>query len=213
MATSVRLLTRKNSLLPAPSVILNHCLNLSLQPNFVDMYGLFTTTHTFPLFWTPPSMVWCFATPLEQICLEQDKYGFHLPEKVAKSWKTLEQSCCQATSVLHSSFEHYHTKLSLTCLVPIKPSEFSYFMVHSFEEKARSAISESLDGFVILFAYLSFCIAICKLFCLSERTNFILNGFKSYQILQLLILPLDHSVLARLSTLLNARGFILSLFC
>ena len=104
-----------------------------------------------------------FSTPLEQIRLKQDKYGFHLPEKVAKSWKTLKQSCCQAASVLCSLFERYHPKLSLTCLVPIKPSEFGYFTVHSSEEKACSVISESLDGFVILFAYLSFCIAICRL--------------------------------------------------
>ena len=103
-----------------------------------------------------------FATPPEQIHLEQSKYGFHLPESIAKSWKTLEQSCHQAASILRSTFERYHPKVSLTCIIPTKPSKFSYFIVHSSKEIARSAISQSLDAFMVLFAYLSFCIAICK---------------------------------------------------
>jgi hypothetical protein len=50
----------------------------------------------------------------------------------------------------------------LNCSIPPKPSEFGYFVAHTFEEKARSALSESLDAFVHLFAYVSFCIAICR---------------------------------------------------
>ena len=103
-----------------------------------------------------------FATPPEQIHLEQSKYGFHLPESIAKSWKTLKQSCRQAASILRSTFERYHSKVSLTCITPTKPSEFGYFTVHSSKEIACSAISQSLDTFVVLFIYLAFCIAICK---------------------------------------------------
>jgi hypothetical protein len=102
------------------------------------------------------------ATPPGQILLENDHNGFHLPQKVAKSWKTLEQACRQICSVLHDSFCKERPKVNLLHSAPAKPSDFGYFSTHPSEEIARSAISKSLDAFVILFAYVSFCIAICR---------------------------------------------------
>jgi hypothetical protein len=102
------------------------------------------------------------ATPPEQIHIEKDSYGFHLPDVVAKSWKTLEQSCRAAAEALRSYFTHFHPKISLVCVTPNKPSEFGYFVAHSSEYEARSALSKSLDAFVILFAYLSFLIALAR---------------------------------------------------
>jgi hypothetical protein len=103
-----------------------------------------------------------FATPPEDTPLEKDKYGYHLPVDVARSWKTLEQSCRQVATVLRSAFERNNPKVILNCSIPLKPSEFGYFVAHTSEEKARSALSESLDAFVLLFAYVSFCIAISR---------------------------------------------------
>jgi hypothetical protein len=102
------------------------------------------------------------ATPPERIHLENDHHGFHLPQKVAKSWKTLEQTCRQIGSVLHNSFCQDRPKVNLILSPPDKPSDFGYFNTHPSEEIARSAISKSLDAFVILFAYVSFCIAIYR---------------------------------------------------
>jgi hypothetical protein len=36
-------------------------------------------------------MTSCFATPPEEIALEEDKYGFHLPEGLDNLWKTFEK--------------------------------------------------------------------------------------------------------------------------
>ena len=89
-----------------------------------------------------------------------DHNGFHLPSKVVKSWKTLEQCCCHISSVLYTTFRWDRPKVIVMHIPPPKPSEFSYFNAHPSEEIARSAISKSLDAFVILFAFVSFCIAI-----------------------------------------------------
>jgi hypothetical protein len=50
----------------------------------------------------------------------------------------------------------------LKCSAPPNPSQFGYFNAHSTENKARFALSQSLDCFVLLFAYVSFCNAICR---------------------------------------------------
>ena len=102
------------------------------------------------------------ATPPEQIPLEKGKSGYHLPHDVGKSWKTLEKTLREIGSILHSSFRQDHPKINLSYIPPRKPSEFGYFDVHPSEEIARSALSKSLDAFVILFAHVSFCIAICR---------------------------------------------------
>jgi hypothetical protein len=99
------------------------------------------------------------ATSPELIPLEDGKYGHQLPQDVAKSWKRLEQSCCQIATVLRSSFERDYPQISLDCPVPPSPSKFGYAKGYSTERKARLALSESVDAFVLLFAYVSFCIA------------------------------------------------------
>jgi hypothetical protein len=103
-----------------------------------------------------------FATPIELIPLEHDKHGHHLPSEVAKSWKTLEHVCRNITEILCKSFTRDHPKIFLNCSAPPLPSKFGYFDAHSTEKKARSALSKSIDAFVLLFAYVSFCIAICR---------------------------------------------------
>jgi hypothetical protein len=99
------------------------------------------------------------STPAEQIPLDKD---FNLPEDVSRSWKTLDQSCCQIVTVLRVLFKQDHPKVLFTCLAPPKPSQFGYSKDHRNEERARYALSQSLDAFVLLFAYISFCIAICR---------------------------------------------------
>ena len=108
------------------------------------------------------SMTSCLANPPEQIPLEHDESGFHLSANVAESWNTLEQTCYEIAVVLRSSFQKAHRKVYLTCSIPTNPSQFGYLTTHTTEEKARSALSESLDAFVVLLAYVSFCIAICR---------------------------------------------------
>ena len=103
-----------------------------------------------------------FTTPPELIPLVEDKYGYNLPQDVADSWKTFEVSCSQIATVLHTSFEQDHPRISLNCPVPPTPSQFGYSKAHSTKKKAWSALSESFDAFVLLFAYVSFCIAICR---------------------------------------------------
>jgi hypothetical protein len=104
----------------------------------------------------------CFATPPELLPLEDDKYGFHLPSDVAESWKGVETSCFHIASVLCSSYKKLHPKVGWNFPIPPRPSNFGYFKAHSNEKKARFALSESLDAFVILLAYFSFSIAICR---------------------------------------------------
>jgi hypothetical protein len=103
-----------------------------------------------------------FATPPELIPLENDKYGYHLPQDVSKSWKSLEITCSQIATLLCTSFKRDYPQIDLNCSVPPNPSRFGYLKAHSTEKKARSALSESLDAFVLLFAYVSFLIAMCR---------------------------------------------------
>ena len=124
-----------------------------------------------------------FATPLEQIPLVDGKHGYQLPEDVAKSWKTLKQSCCQVTFVLRSLYEVCHPKGSLNCLMPPNPSQFGYLKGYPTEKKAHCALSESIDTFVLLFAYVSFCIAICR--CKEDPDTVDLSLSKQWMIMNL----------------------------
>ena len=96
--------------------------------------------------------------------LDEDVFGFHLPQDVSKSWKTLEQYCLQITTVLSAFFQAGHPKVSVICPAPPNPSQFGYSKCHRTKEEARLALStsESLDAFVLLFACVSLYIAICK---------------------------------------------------
>jgi hypothetical protein len=103
-----------------------------------------------------------FATPPEEIPIDKDFNGYHLPEDVSKSWKTLEQTCHQIIVVLSALFEELHPKTLFSCAAPPKPSHFGYSKEYRTESKARLALSDSVDTFVLLFAYVSFYIAICR---------------------------------------------------
>ena len=102
------------------------------------------------------------STSAEQIALDKDFDGYHLPKDVSKSWKTLEQSCRQIITVLSALFKQDYPQILFTCSAPPNPSHFGYSKDHRTESKARHAISQSLDAFVLLFAYVSFSIAICR---------------------------------------------------
>ena len=148
----IRLLINKKRLLPFPSVILNRYLTMPHQLNSV--YGHLTTAHTFRLYLSHSVVTSRFATPWADPPRGR--------QDVAKSWKILEQSCRQIATVLRTSFEQDYPKVFLNWSVPPNPSQFGYLKVHSTEKKARFASSESLDSFVLLFAYISFRIAICR---------------------------------------------------
>ena len=112
-----------------------------------------------------------FATPPELIGLENAKSGYCLPEDVFKSWKDFETSCLQTAAVLRTSFERNNPKNFLVCSIPT-PYQFGYSKAYSTEKKARFALSESLDAFVLLLAYVSFCIAICRAKDDPDRVSF-----------------------------------------
>ena len=101
------------------------------------------------------------STPPEQVSLDEDAFGFHLPQDISKSWKTLEQSCLQIIKVLRDFFKTEHPKVFIVCSDP-NPSQYGYSKCHRTKAKARQAISNSLDAFVLLFACVSFHIAICR---------------------------------------------------
>jgi len=103
-----------------------------------------------------------FAINPELIALEEDACGFHLPDDVIKSWKTCEKICFQIATVLRTLFQQDHPKSSLDCSDPPSPLKFGYSKTYTKERKARLAISESIDSFVLLFSYVSFCIAMCR---------------------------------------------------
>jgi hypothetical protein len=94
--------------------------------------------------------------------LVEDRYGYHLPENAQRSWKTLEQSCIQIITVLRLFFNKKNPKIVFSCSAPLNPSDFGYCKSYQTEAKARYALSQSLDAFVLLFAYVSFCIALCR---------------------------------------------------
>ena len=64
--------------------------------------------------------------------------------------------------VLCDFFVMEHPKVFIICSDPPNPSKFGYSKCHRTEEKARLALYTSLDAFVLLFACVSFYIAICR---------------------------------------------------
>jgi hypothetical protein len=99
-----------------------------LQANYVDVYGHIANLHTFLSYFSRPSMVrWLLVLqppPRISIPLDKDFNGYHLPEDVSKSWKTLEQSCRQSITVLRALFEedHHPNPPSVVQLHPIPRS-------------------------------------------------------------------------------------------
>lgn len=85
-----------------------------------------------------------FATSPDLIKIEHDHAGRRLPRAIAKTWKTLEQACHLAGEALSEQFAKCNPQAASSCLESTKLSHFGYFSAHSEEEKARSALSESL---------------------------------------------------------------------
>ena len=69
-------------------------------------------------------------------------------------------SCLRLIAVLSDIFKKQHAKTLFTCIVP-QPTLFGYFKCYRNREKACTALSHSLDAFALLFARVSFYIAIC----------------------------------------------------
>ena len=98
MITVICLLISKNGLLPSPSVIPNRWLTMSLQPNCVNVYGHFTTPHTFPLYLSHPSMMRWLSLDLKQMPITTlddlyDYYDFSLNEsRTTDSWTCLRST-------------------------------------------------------------------------------------------------------------------------
>ena len=151
-----------------PTISIRHSEPLPSDASPSEVRGRVWALQHFPylpfLLYSPfqGAMTSRFATPPEEIALEEDGYGFHLPDALAKSWKTFEESCCQALTVLRSLFQLDHPKTPLHCSEPLRPSKFGYMKGYPKETKARLALSASIDAFVLLFAYVSFMIAMCR---------------------------------------------------
>ena len=116
----------------------------------------------FRLFSSPfcGAMTSLLSTPPEQISLDEDVYGLHLPQDVSKSWRALEMSCLRLIAVLRDTFKKQHPDTPFTCVVP-EPTFFGYSKCYRNGGKARTALSHSIDAFALLFACVSFYIAIC----------------------------------------------------
>jgi hypothetical protein len=70
-----------------------------------------------------------FAIPLEQITLDLDGVGYHLPEdafEVLENSGTILPSDHLCPSAL---FEEDHPKTSVVCLAPPNPSQFGYSII------------------------------------------------------------------------------------
>jgi hypothetical protein len=80
------------------------------------------------------ALPWCddFSSrnPPELIPLEDDKYGYHLPRDVSKSWISLELTCSQIATLLRTSFEWDYPQIVFNCSVPPTPSQFGYLKAH-----------------------------------------------------------------------------------
>ena len=142
----------------------------------------------------------------------------------------MEITCSQIATLLCTSFEWDYPQIDLNCSVPPNPSQFGYLKVHSTEKKAHSALSESLDAFMLLFAYVSFLIAMCRVPSDPAPTSLLTSTHSKWlqdlsagnnihpEWLQLLAdspIPdlLLHSVLAQLSMSPDVHGLNWSLVC
>ena len=177
--------------------------------NFVDVFGLFTTTHTSPLCFSHPSVVrWLLVCqpPPELISLDEDGYGFHLPQGDSKSWKTLEQSCLQIIAVLHDFFKTEHPKAFIACSVP-KASLFGYSKCHRTKEEA---LSTSLDAFLLLFACVSWIVFYCQCLPWLRHAKQRLFGYHRFVLLQVWSSSWTSRLLLVFDTASVSRSFLLS---
>jgi len=103
------------------------------------------------------------AGSVEDMRLDHDRHGWHLPRETTKSWKQLEHTLRHIAKQLkewfHASSPYFPFFLVIE---PQLPSKFGYFTTHSTEDAARSGLRSSLDSFSVYIAYVSFLAALCQ---------------------------------------------------
>jgi hypothetical protein len=94
--------------------------------------------------------------------LIHDSAGWHLPSHIAKDWKILEQSFRLTGDGLLRFLQNQFPHLECIWTIPEKPSAYGYFTAHDSEFKAFTAVKDSIRGFVLYSAYLSFLIGLFR---------------------------------------------------
>jgi len=110
--------------------------------------------------------------PLVLICSSSTGL-WHLPTDTAKSWKGFEHSIRLVAEKLQLHFTAENPNIPIIWEIPAKPSLHGYFISHATREAATLAINNSVDGFVVYTAYISFLIALCQF----TATTSIWHGF------------------------------------
>ena len=87
---------------------------------------------------------------------------WHLPKDTAKSWKLFEHLIRLVAEKLQLYFTTENPNIPVIWEAPAKPSLYGYFFPHATLEATTVAINNSIDGFVVYTAYISFLIALCK---------------------------------------------------
>jgi len=87
---------------------------------------------------------------------------WHLPKDTAKSWKLFEHSVRLVAEKLQLYFTTQNPGIPIIWEAPAKPSLYGYFIPHPTREVATEAINDSIDGFIVYTAYISFLIALCQ---------------------------------------------------
>jgi hypothetical protein len=87
---------------------------------------------------------------------------WHLPKVTGKSWKVFEHSIRLVAEKLQRHFIDENPNIPVIWETPAKPSLYGYFISHATREAATLAIYDSIDGFIVYTAYISFLIALCE---------------------------------------------------
>ncbi|KAJ3504452.1 hypothetical protein NLJ89_g7927 [Agrocybe chaxingu] len=135
-----------------------------------------------------PYLTFMLKEPLAGLAMHQfsscpnvteGRSGWHLPWSTAKAWKHVDH-CLRATVYTLSSYlKLRHPQIDRIWDEPLKPSSYGYFDAHPSESEARCRIADSIDGFVVYMAYLSFLIC---LGCFVGTSRSAVELFKAAQI-------------------------------
>ena len=105
----------------------------------------------------------CFSPFDPSVLIHSPSTGlWHLPKDTAKSWKLFEHLIRLIAEKLQLHFTTENPNIPVIWEVPAKPSLYGYFTSHATLDAATVAINNSIDGFIIYTAYISFLIALCQ---------------------------------------------------
>jgi hypothetical protein len=152
--------------LPSPIPSFN---NLHPEPSIKDLRSRLWSLDRYPylafIFHSPTfgPLMGRFAhfDPLVLICSSSTGL-WHLPKDTAKSWKLFEHVIRLVAEKLQLYFTAENPDIPVVWEAPAKPSLWGFFIPHATREAATVAINNSIDGFVIYTAYISFLIALCQ---------------------------------------------------